>query len=94
MKNRAMLCSEIGAERKIMFVRRLGQPADNLCPGGHHCSQVLEKTDGNFAAVGRLITEEAVKAMPPGPGVGPTEGVVEVPRDVMIAAMVDILKVA
>jgi hypothetical protein len=77
-----------------MFLRRLGQEAINLCPGGHHCSQVLETVDGDFAAVGSLITEEAIKAMPPGPGIGPTEGVVRVPRAVMIAAAIDILKAA
>jgi hypothetical protein len=41
--------------------------------------------DGDFAAVGLDITEEAKKAMPPGPGVGPKEGVVRIPRHVIIA---------
>lgn len=77
-----------------MFLRRLGQSASNLCESGHNCPQILETLDRNFAAVGPLITEEAAKAMPPGPGVGPKEGVVKVPREVMIAAMIDILKVA
>jgi len=34
-----------------------------------------------------LITNEATAALPPGPGVGPKEGVVEVPRAVMVSAM-------
>jgi hypothetical protein len=46
---------------------------------------------GDFAAAGPLITAEAVKALPPGPGIGPNEGVVRVPRDVMLAAMVELL---
>jgi len=77
-----------------MFIRRLGQSATNLCESGHNCPQILETVDRDFAAVGALITDEAVKAMPPGPGVGPQEAVVKVPRAVMIAAMVDILKAA
>ena len=80
-----------------MFLRRLGQYDMNLCPGGHSCPQILETQNHNFAAVGMLITgqaREAIKALPPGPGIGPTEGVVEVPRAVMIAAMVDILRAA
>jgi len=77
-----------------MFLRRLGQSASNQCEGGHHCSQILETTDRDFAAVGTLITEEAIKAMPPGPGVGPNEGVVKIPRAVMIEAIKDILRAA
>jgi hypothetical protein len=73
-----------------MFIRRLGQNGRQQCANGHHCSQILEMADGDFAAVGALITEEATKAMPPGPGVGPNEGVVRIPRAVMIAARPDI----
>jgi hypothetical protein len=61
-----------------------------MCPGGHTCAQILEMTDGHFAAVGEVITEAALKAMPPGPGVGPKEGVVKIPRAVMIAARAEI----
>jgi hypothetical protein len=58
---------------------------------GHNCAQVLEKLDGNFAVCGPVITEAAAKALPPGPGVGPNEAVVEVPQDVMLSAMADYL---
>lgn len=68
-----------------MFIRRLGQNAQR-CSSGHYCPQILEMTDGDFAAVGLDITGEATKAMPPGPGVGPKEGVVKIPRHVMLAA--------
>ena len=47
--------------------------------------------DGDFAAVGLDISKEAARAMPPGPGVGPSEGIVKIPRDVMLAAVADIL---
>lgn len=89
------MCAEFHTNRiqekgNFMFIRRLGKNDVNLCPGGHSCPQLLEMTDGDFAAVGTLITDEAVKAMPPGPGVGPKEGVVRIPRAVLIAARVEI----
>jgi len=80
-----------------MLKRRLGQNDVNLCPGGYSCPQIFETTDGNFAAAGLLITteaKEAIKALPSGPGIGPNEGVVKLPRAVVIGAIVDILKVA
>jgi hypothetical protein len=46
--------------------------------------------DGDYAVVGTLITSEAVKAMPPGPGIGPTEGVVKIPRTVLVSARAEI----
>jgi len=77
-----------------MFIRRLGWNSKQQCVLGHQCPQVLEKKDGNFAVCGPLITEEAIKAMPPGPGVGPKEGVVEVPREVFLAAVADLIATA
>jgi len=73
-----------------MFIKRLGGNAVNLCESGYHCSQILEMTDGDYAAVGLDMTNEAIPAMPPGPGVGPNERVIRIPRHVMIAARVDI----
>ena len=72
-----------------MFIRRLGQDAGQQCSGGHNCPQVLELVGGDIAVVGQLITDEAAKAMPPGPGVGPTEGVVRVPRRVWVDSQVE-----
>lgn len=48
-------------------------------------------TDRDFAVAGLNITKEAIAALPPGPGIGPNEGVVKVPRKVMLAAVADIL---
>jgi hypothetical protein len=76
-----------------MFLRRLGQHKQQ-CESGHHCPQLLEMIDGDFAAVGPLITEEAKKAMLPGPGIGSNEGVVRIPRAIMIGARPDIPTVA
>jgi hypothetical protein len=74
-----------------MFLRRLG---NQQCAHGYSCPQILEKTDGNFVVVGRIVTGEAVKALPPGPGVGPSEGAVEVPRSVMLSSMADFFATA
>ena len=71
-----------------MFLKRLGQSNGSLC--GHNCPQVLEMNDGDFAVVGLDITEEAVTAMPAGPGVGPKEKVVKIPRQVIIAARAEL----
>ena len=77
-----------------MFLRRLGQNSHQQCSQGFSCPQVLEKTDGNFAVVGKIITREATAVLPPGPGVGPTEAVVEVPRAVMLSAMAEFFAAA
>jgi hypothetical protein len=73
-----------------MFVRRLGQNSRHQCAYGHYCPQILELADGDFAAVGVDMTDEAVPAMPPGPGVGPNERVIRIPRQVLIAARTEI----
>jgi hypothetical protein len=73
-----------------MFIRRLGQNGRQRCESGHQCPQILEMKDGDFAVVGLDITDEAVKAMLPGPSVGPKERVVRVPRRVFIEARPEI----
>jgi hypothetical protein len=73
-----------------MFLRRLGQNERQACAFGQHCPQILELTTGDFAIVGEDVTVEAVPAMPPGPGIGPNERVVRVPRRVLIDARADI----
>lgn len=75
-----------------MFIRRLGENALNQCEYGHNCPQVLEMTDGSFAVVGLNIKHEAAPHLPPGLGIGPDEGMVKVPRQVMIAMIPDLLK--
>ena len=75
---------------KSMFIRRLGQNGRSLCAHGFHCPQILEMEDGDFAAVGQDMTAEAIPVMPPGPGVGPHERVVRIPRRVLIEARAEI----
>jgi hypothetical protein len=50
--------------------------------------------DGDFAVGGTDITKEAISALPSGPGIGPKEAMVKVPRQVMLAALSDILSAA
>ena len=73
-----------------MFLRRLGENGRQQCSTGLQCPQILEMTDGDFAGVGPDITDEAALAMLPGPGVGPKERVIRIPRQVLISARADI----
>jgi hypothetical protein len=73
-----------------MFLRRLGQKSETTCENGYYCPQVLELTDGDFAVVGQDMTDLAKPAMPPGPGVGPGERVVRIPRRLLVAVRADI----
>ena len=73
-----------------MFIRRLGQNERLQCNAGLNCPQILEMADGAFAVVGADITAEAMPAMPPGPGIGPMERIVRIPRQVLIAARAEI----
>jgi hypothetical protein len=72
-----------------MVLRRLGQNGQRQCVNGHHCPQILEIEGGDLAVVGLDITEEVSRAMPPGPGVGPQERVVRIPRRVVVEAWAD-----
>ena len=73
-----------------MFIRRLGQNGRLQCSTGLNCPQILEMADGAFAVVGADITAEAIPALPPGPGVGPNERVIRLPRQVLIPARAEI----
>jgi hypothetical protein len=73
-----------------MFIRRLGQNGQQQCSTGFSCPQILEMLDGDFAVVGADMTQEAIPALPPGPGVGPNERVIRLPRQVMVAARAEI----
>lgn len=74
----------------ITFLRRLGEKAGQQCQAGYNCPQILEKTDGDFVVIGALITDEVANTLPPGPGIGPKEGAVNVPRAIMVAARPEI----
>jgi len=73
-----------------MLLRRLGQNHGALCANGHYCPQVLESDGGDFVIIGEDVTADARSALPPGPGIGPNERAVRVPRRVMVIARAEI----
>lgn len=76
-----------------MFIRRLGpDPHENgrktECLAG--CPDILELENGDFAVIGKDITEEAKRKMFPTATCGPDERVVILPRRTLILARRDI----
>ena len=58
--------------------------------GGHGCPDLLEMESGDFAVIGKDITEHAAALLPTGSGCGPGERIVQIPRLTLIAAKGDI----
>jgi hypothetical protein len=78
--------------RKHMFARRLGpdpHATGAQTPFLNGCPDVFELEDGDFAVIGKDITEFAGK-LPPSAGCGPDERIVRVPRKTMVLAKPDI----
>ncbi|MCI0534443.1 MAG: hypothetical protein L0Z50_04380 [Verrucomicrobiales bacterium] len=74
-----------------MFLRRLGPISDALlCSGGHSCPDILELQTGDFAVIGKDITEQAIDSLPPGSGCGAGERIVSIPRQTLVLARSDI----
>ena len=75
-----------------MFIRRLGIEADAAilpCAGGHSCPDILELANGDFAVIGKDITEFAGH-LPAGSGCGADEKLVRIPRALLVRARADI----
>ena len=75
-----------------MFLRRLG--ADPHANGARTeslrgCPDVWELTDGDFAVIGKDMTDFA-NQLPPSASCGPDERMVRVPRHILVAAKRDI----
>ena len=75
-----------------MFIRRLGPDphangARTECLRG--CPDIFEMEDGDFAIIGKDITEFA-KKLPPSASCGPDERMVRVPRRILVGAKQDI----
>jgi len=75
-----------------MFLRRLG--TDPHANGARTeslrgCPDVWELTDGDFAIIGKDMTECADQ-LPPSANCGPDERMVRVPRRILIAAKRDL----
>ncbi len=72
-----------------MILRRLG-PGPLPCAGGRTCPDLFEMTDGDFAVIGRDITQQTLLALPSDAGCGPDERIVRVPRRTLVLARNDI----
>jgi hypothetical protein len=76
-----------------MFIRRLGpDPHANGAPTAalRGCPDILELENGDFAIIGRDITDAALANMLPTASCGPDERVVRIPRKTLILAKHDI----
>ncbi len=76
-----------------MFLRRLGPNphaggAQTACLQG--CPDVFELSTGDFALIGRNITAEASKHLPPDASCGPDESIIWLPRKTLVLAKPDI----
>lgn len=76
-----------------MFARRLGPDPHahgaqtrNLCG----CPDIFELTDGDFALIGKDITEAGKKHLPGTASCGPDERIVRIPRRTLVLARPDI----
>lgn len=88
-----MPIDEHNTEGPIQFVRRLGpNPHENGAATENlaGCPDVLELATGDFAIIGRDITDEACASMFPTASCGPDERVILLPRRILIAAKRDI----
>jgi hypothetical protein len=75
------------------FTRRIGpDPHANgaKTPCLQNCPDVWELDTGDFAIIGRDITDEVQAKLPPTAGCGPDERIVWVPRKTLVLAKSDI----
>ena len=76
-----------------MFIRRLGpDPHANgaQTPSLDGCPDILETADGDFAVIGKDITEQAASLLIAGASCGRDERIVLIPRKTLIRAKPDI----
>lgn len=79
-----------------MFIRRLGPDphangARTACLKG--CPDILEFECGDFAVIGRDVTDSALANLPAGVSCGPDERIVWIPRKTLVLAKPDIPEV-
>ena len=76
-----------------MITRRLGPPphANGFqTPGANGCPDIFELQSGDFAFIGRDITDEATQHLPADAGCGPDERIIQIPRRTLVLAKSDI----
>jgi hypothetical protein len=79
----------------IMILRRLGPDphaggAQTAALSG--CPDIFELENGDFAIVGRDVTSEVIRDLPPGATCGADERIIAIPRKTLVLARVDIPK--
>jgi hypothetical protein len=80
------------ADATAAFRRRLGRSALELGDTGHEptCPDIWELDNGDVAVIGRDLTVAYTSRLPEGVSVGRDERLVVIPRNMLIAAKVDI----
>ena len=76
-----------------MFRRRLGPDPHSkgaATPALQGCPDVFELESGDFAIIGRDITQEAVEQLPVGASCGPDERIIVIPRKTLVLAKPDV----
>ena len=76
-----------------MTLRRLGpDPHANgfQTQSAQGCPDIFEIETGEFVVIGKDISEEASKNLPPGASCGPDERIVLIPRRTLVLAKPDI----
>ena len=76
-----------------MFKHRLGpDPHANgaLTPALKGCPDIWELTTGDFAVIGKDITESSAAHLPQSASCGPDERIIQIPRKTLVLAKADI----
>jgi hypothetical protein len=75
-----------------MFLRRLGPKpkVSGSCTIALRCPDIFELESGDFAIIGKDITDISEKHLPADAGCGPDERIVLVPRKTLVLAKPDI----
>lgn len=78
---------------RIEFVGRLGKPPrerNRACGLKSTCPDILVLSTGDFAVIGKDITDQSQGLLPADAGCGKDERIILLPRSVLIAARGDI----
>lgn len=79
-----------------MFKKRIGPDIHGGGVGGsasaNGCPDIWELDDGNIAVIGIRKTSALISQLPEGAGCGPDEEIVVLPRQLLVGAKSDIMK--
>ncbi|MEU9128803.1 hypothetical protein AB0D08_11925 [Kitasatospora sp. NPDC048540] len=79
------------ADESATFVRRAGKSAAELgsTGGGNGCPDIWELSNGDFAIIGRDLTDAYAAGLPDDVSIGPDERLVVIPRIMVAHAKLD-----